>query len=256
MIGRFWPLSLMLVLCSVAHLPTGGGRPGRGPRRARFLGAGRWAHRHVSEAWVSVRGACPLVERELPQRRAGEGPRLHSPSMSWYHYLACFFAGAFLANAVPHFVQGISGERFPSPFATPPGKGLSSPRHQRPAECSLRRETSRHEVSAGPSFLARAVCATGLLRLFDSRGEDVSSDSALERGSRTSLSTGIPAAERHRLRRPFPRFRASAHRSCRQSGPAPATRRCPRARRCSRASAPTVPQNQSPTRHTDAPDSR
>lgn len=47
--------------------------------------------------------------------------------MHWYHYLACFFAGAFFANVVPHFVHGISGDRFPSPFAHPPGKGLSSP---------------------------------------------------------------------------------------------------------------------------------
>jgi len=46
--------------------------------------------------------------------------------MSWYHYVACFFAGAFLANVVPHFVQGVSGNRFPTPFAKPPGKGLSS----------------------------------------------------------------------------------------------------------------------------------
>jgi hypothetical protein len=45
----------------------------------------------------------------------------------WYHYLACFFAGAFFANVVPHFVHGISGDRFPTPFAHPPGKGLSSP---------------------------------------------------------------------------------------------------------------------------------
>jgi hypothetical protein len=47
--------------------------------------------------------------------------------LKWYHYIACFFAGAFLANTVPHFVQGISGNSFPTPFATPPGKGLSSP---------------------------------------------------------------------------------------------------------------------------------
>lgn len=47
--------------------------------------------------------------------------------MKWYQYIACFFAGAFLANVVPHFVHGISGDSFPSPFATPPGKGLSSP---------------------------------------------------------------------------------------------------------------------------------
>jgi uncharacterized membrane protein len=47
--------------------------------------------------------------------------------MSWYNYVACFFAGAFLANVVPHFVHGISGDRFPTPFAHPPGRGLSSP---------------------------------------------------------------------------------------------------------------------------------
>ena len=47
--------------------------------------------------------------------------------MNWVHYAACFFAGAFLANVVPHFVHGISGDRFPTPFAKPPGKGLSSP---------------------------------------------------------------------------------------------------------------------------------
>ena len=47
--------------------------------------------------------------------------------MNWYEYVACFFAGMFLANVVPHFVHGISGDRFPTPFAHPPGKGLSSP---------------------------------------------------------------------------------------------------------------------------------
>jgi hypothetical protein len=47
--------------------------------------------------------------------------------MEWYLYIASFFAGIFLANAVPHFVQGVSGNKFPSPFAKPPGKGLSSP---------------------------------------------------------------------------------------------------------------------------------
>ena len=44
-----------------------------------------------------------------------------------YNYIACFFAGIFSANVVPHFVHGISGDRFPTPFAHPPGKGLSSP---------------------------------------------------------------------------------------------------------------------------------
>jgi len=47
--------------------------------------------------------------------------------MSWYVYLAHFAAGLIMANAVPHFVHGISGERFQSPFASPPGVGESSP---------------------------------------------------------------------------------------------------------------------------------
>jgi hypothetical protein len=44
----------------------------------------------------------------------------------WYHYVAYFFGGTFLANAVPHFVSGITGHPFQSPFASPPGEGLSS----------------------------------------------------------------------------------------------------------------------------------
>jgi hypothetical protein len=47
--------------------------------------------------------------------------------MKWYHYVAGFFAGAFLTNAAPHFVNGISGNGFPTPFAHPSGQGLSSP---------------------------------------------------------------------------------------------------------------------------------
>src|SRR5579862_5712309 len=47
--------------------------------------------------------------------------------MTWYDNVASFFAGLFLTNVVPHFVHGISGDRFPTPFADPPGKGLSSP---------------------------------------------------------------------------------------------------------------------------------
>jgi hypothetical protein len=46
--------------------------------------------------------------------------------MAWYYYLAHFFAGAFLANGVPHFVQGICGNKFQTPFASPRGIGVSS----------------------------------------------------------------------------------------------------------------------------------
>lgn len=47
--------------------------------------------------------------------------------MTWQNYLACFLAGLFLTNFVPHFVKGVCGDRFPTPFAKPPGIGLSSP---------------------------------------------------------------------------------------------------------------------------------
>lgn len=46
--------------------------------------------------------------------------------MPWYDYVSYFFGGAFLANAVPHFVSGTMGRSFQSPFAKPPGEGLSS----------------------------------------------------------------------------------------------------------------------------------
>ncbi len=46
--------------------------------------------------------------------------------MTWYQYVACFFSGIFLVNTIPHFVKGVCGDRFPTPFAKPPGQGLSS----------------------------------------------------------------------------------------------------------------------------------
>ncbi len=47
--------------------------------------------------------------------------------MAWlHHYLAWFFGGAFFTNAVPHFVSGMLGRPFQSPFAKPSGEGLSS----------------------------------------------------------------------------------------------------------------------------------
>jgi len=47
--------------------------------------------------------------------------------MQWHHYFSGFWAGMFLGNFVPHFIKGIAGDPFPTPFAKPPGKGLSSP---------------------------------------------------------------------------------------------------------------------------------
>ncbi|MFC3653167.1 hypothetical protein ACFONN_16525 [Dyella humi] len=46
--------------------------------------------------------------------------------MQWHHFLAYFFGGAFLVNAIPHFVSGTMGRPFQSPFAKPRGQGLSS----------------------------------------------------------------------------------------------------------------------------------
>ena len=41
-------------------------------------------------------------------------------------HVSYFFGGVFAVNAVPHFISGTMGRRFQSPFAKPPGKGLSS----------------------------------------------------------------------------------------------------------------------------------
>jgi hypothetical protein len=41
--------------------------------------------------------------------------------MPWYYYALEFVSGLLLTNGVPHFVQGVSGHRFQSPFASPPG---------------------------------------------------------------------------------------------------------------------------------------
>jgi hypothetical protein len=46
--------------------------------------------------------------------------------MEWTNYVFYFFGGAFLANAIPHLVSGMMGRPFQSPFAKPPGQGLSS----------------------------------------------------------------------------------------------------------------------------------
>ena len=47
--------------------------------------------------------------------------------MNLLSFVAYIFGGIFAANAVPHFVAGVMGRAFPSPFAKPFGKGLSSP---------------------------------------------------------------------------------------------------------------------------------
>ncbi|MGA9794146.1 MAG: hypothetical protein WBQ17_01300 [Rhizomicrobium sp.] len=46
--------------------------------------------------------------------------------MNWGHEIAYFFGGVFLANALPHFISGLMGRAFQSPFARPAGEGLST----------------------------------------------------------------------------------------------------------------------------------
>ncbi|WP_068086515.1 hypothetical protein [Novosphingobium rosa] len=46
--------------------------------------------------------------------------------MTMLHAIAWFFGGATLTNAMPHLISGLMGRAFQSPFASPPGEGLSS----------------------------------------------------------------------------------------------------------------------------------
>src|SRR3984885_12203670 len=75
----------------------------------------------ISSSCYSFRGFWFLIRVRYHRLGNQEGAR-----MRWYHYVAYFFGGAFLANALPHLGNGISGHAFQSPFASPPGEGLSS----------------------------------------------------------------------------------------------------------------------------------
>jgi len=46
--------------------------------------------------------------------------------MDWLNFISYFFGGVFLSNAIPHVISGLMGHPFQSPFAKPPGRGLSS----------------------------------------------------------------------------------------------------------------------------------
>ena len=39
--------------------------------------------------------------------------------MTWLHLVSYIFGGIFLANAIPHFVSGMMGRPFQTPFAKP-----------------------------------------------------------------------------------------------------------------------------------------
>lgn len=47
--------------------------------------------------------------------------------MTILHLIAWFLAGGLLINTLPHLIAGLQGRAFQSPFAKPPGVGLSSP---------------------------------------------------------------------------------------------------------------------------------
>ena len=47
--------------------------------------------------------------------------------MEWLHCISYLLGGAFLSNAIPHFVSGVMGRPFQSPFATLSGQALFSP---------------------------------------------------------------------------------------------------------------------------------
>ncbi|THD59108.1 hypothetical protein [Phenylobacterium sp.] len=74
--------------------------------------------------------------------------------MNWLHEIAYFFGGAFLTNALPHLVAGLQGKPFQSPFAHPPGQGLS---------------TSRTNALWGAANVALAWLLLGKIGAFDIR---------------------------------------------------------------------------------------
>ena len=41
--------------------------------------------------------------------------------MPWWFYVAALFSAVLLVNGLPHFLHGISGKQFPSPFSGGPG---------------------------------------------------------------------------------------------------------------------------------------
>jgi hypothetical protein len=46
--------------------------------------------------------------------------------MYWLDLVSYLIGGFFFCNAIPHYAAGVMGQPFQSPFAKPPGEGLSS----------------------------------------------------------------------------------------------------------------------------------
>jgi hypothetical protein len=53
-------------------------------------------------------------------------PKRGRPIMNWLHEAAYLLGGGFLTNTIPHFVSGMQGRPFQTPFSKPPAVGLSS----------------------------------------------------------------------------------------------------------------------------------
>jgi len=54
--------------------------------------------------------------------------------MKWYTFIAYFFGGAFLVNAVPHFTSGVLGAQVPVAIRFPSREGRIIANGQRSLE--------------------------------------------------------------------------------------------------------------------------
>ena len=101
--------------------------------------------------------------------------------MPWFHFPAYFLAGAFFANFVLHFVSGVLGRTFPTPFASPPFRGPSS---------------SRVNVLYGLCNLAVAYTLLSRVGHFEPRSASHANTFELELAAMSLLITG--SLERHK----------------------------------------------------------
>jgi len=69
----------------------------------------------------------PVGASHHDRRKTVDLDGMEMTKMKWYHAVAYFFGGMILANAIPHTVMGVCGQPMQTPFASPPGQGLSSP---------------------------------------------------------------------------------------------------------------------------------
>jgi len=111
------------------HVPGGLDLPGHGfaaDLTSQIMLANRGCRAGVLAMLENLVFFPPAVHLDTHRTRQKSGAGEMEATMCWYHYLAYFFGGAFLANTLPHLGNGISGHPFQSPFASPPGEGLSS----------------------------------------------------------------------------------------------------------------------------------